>query len=164
MPEKATIVYDQEAVAAHFGVTARTIRFWVKKGMPHIGKKYDLVACELWLRKNRKNQDGDIKNEEEGKKFHEIRLLRARADLAELKFRETQGELIPRIEVEQLFAARAAVYKQSVLGLEPFILTLLPDEERREKASQVRRRLRDTVENITRPLPEKFHKEIDAGN
>jgi hypothetical protein len=64
--------------------------------------------------------------------------------------------LVELVEVEQLFAGRAAVYKQSVLGLEPFILALLPDEERRAKAGEVRRRLREAVENITRPLPEKF--------
>jgi hypothetical protein len=162
-PQKATEVYGVEAVAKHFGVTVRTIQLWVKQGMPKSGKRYDLVACELWRRQRQESTGSGVEpgaeGQEEGgdKAFWTRREIKARAETKELELRKLQGELVELVEVEQLFAGRAAVYKQSVLGLEPFILALLPDEERRAKAGEVRRRLREAVENITRPLPEKFN-------
>jgi len=161
-PQKATVVYGVQTVADHFGVTTRTIQYWVKLGMPKSGKSYDLVACTLWRRQQQdqaeKVVDPDSDDQETGgdKAFWTRREIKARAETKELELRKLQGELVELEEVEQLFAARAAIYKQSVLGLEPFILALLPDEERRAKSGEVRRRLREAVENITRPLPEKF--------
>jgi hypothetical protein len=157
-PPKATEVYGVEAVAKHFGVTVRTVQLWVKKGMPKSGKRYDLVACEHWRRQQQERTDLKAEDREEGenKAFWTLREIKARAETKELELRKLQGELVELVEVEHLFANRAAVYKQSVLGLEPFLLALLPDEERRAKAGEVRRRLREAVENITRPLPEKF--------
>jgi phage terminase Nu1 subunit (DNA packaging protein) len=161
-PQKATEVYGVEAVAKHLGVTVRTVQLWVKKGMPKSGKRYDLVACELWHRQDQERagsaEDPDAEAQEEGgsKAFWTRREIKARAETKELELRQRQGELVELVEVEQLFATRAAVYKQAVLGLEPFILALLPDEDRRVKAGEVRRRLREAVESVTRPLPEKF--------
>ncbi len=161
-PQKATDVYGVEAVARHFGVTVRTVQLWVKKGMPKSGKRYDLVACELWRRGQQDPANPDLDSDDEdqetggSKAFWTRREIKARAETKELELRQLQGELVEVVEVEQLFSARAAIYKQSVLGLEPFILALLPDEERRTRAGEVRRRLQEAVENITRPLPEKF--------
>lgn len=159
---KATEVYGVEAVGRHFGVTPRTIQLWVKQGMPKSGKRYDLVACELWRRQQQEGdgsvQDpgGEGQEEPDSKAFWTRREIKARAETKELELRKLRGELVELVEVEQLFAGRAAIYKQAVLGMEPFILALLPDEERRTKAGEVRRRLWEAVENITRPLPEKF--------
>jgi hypothetical protein len=168
-PPKATEVYGVEAVAKHFGVTVRTIQLWVKKGMPKSGKRYDLVACELWRRQDQERAgsglepDGGGQEEVGGKAFWTGREIKARAETKELELRKLQGELVELVEVEQLFATRAAVYKQAVLGLEPFILALLPDEDRRAKAGEVRRRLREAVENVTRPLPKKFSTASESG-
>jgi transposase-like protein len=161
-PQKATEVYGVEAAAKHFGVKPRTIQLWVKKGMPKSGKRYDLVACEHWRRQQQERSgsapepDAEGYEGADGTAYWTRREIKARAKTKELELSQRQGKLVELVEVEQLFAGRAAIYKQSVLGLEPFILALLPDEDRRGKAGEVRRRLREAVENITRPLPEKF--------
>ena len=104
-PPKATEVYGVEAVAKHFGVKARTIQLWVKKGMPKSGKRYDLVACELWRRQDQERAgsavDPDGEDQEEGgsKAFWTRREIKARAETKELELRKLQGELVELAEV-----------------------------------------------------------------
>ncbi len=168
MASEDTIVRGTVAVAMHFGVSRRTVQRWVKDPtFPKLsGRRFDLVQIQMWLdqkdgrppsspAKDQNPRQPDL-TEERGKNFQEERLKKAKADLAEMEVRQQRGELIKLAEVEQLFIARAVVYRQSVLGLEPYILALLPEELRRQRAAEVRRRLREAVENICRPLPEKF--------
>lgn len=166
--EETSIVDSMDKVARHFGKSLRQVQRWAQKGMPVLsGGRYDIKQIEAWRRLKKGGRGPAAGNDprsqgqpdlvaEGDKDFWDMRSKKAQALQREIDLRKCRGEMVDLAEVEQLFAGRAAVYKQSILGLEPFILALLPDEERRAKAGEVRRRLWDAVVNITRPLPEKF--------
>lgn len=169
MAPEDSIVKGLKVVAANMGVSVRTTQRWAKDpSFPRLsGRRFDLLQIRAWLDQrdgrpavSSPAKSGDPRQpelaESRGKNYQDERLKRAKADKVEMENRKSRRELVKLAEVEQLFAARAAIYKQSVLGLESFILALLPDEERRVRAGEVRRRLWEAVENITRPLPETF--------
>lgn len=164
-----SIVDSLEKVAAHFKKSLRTVQRWAyRKGMPALsGGRYDLIQIRAWLdqqqgvrgpgRPGEQEQRQWNLPEESGKDFWDKEGKKYQALVRQLEYRTRLGELIERAEVEALFAARAMAFKTSMLGfarvLPPLLMTC-PHE--REMEAVIGRIAREHLENICRPLPEKF--------
>jgi hypothetical protein len=95
--------------------------------------------------------------EESGKDFWDKEGKKYQALVRQLEYRARLGELVERGEVEALFASRAMAFKVSMLGfarLLPPLLIYCANE--REIEAVISRVARENLENICRPLPEKF--------
>jgi len=162
-----TIVKGKPAVAAHFGVSERQVRRWVKDpSFPSLsGRRYDLIQIQAWRdRKDgqapaRAALSGDPRqpelSAERGKDYEDSRLKRTRRELLELDLRQRRGDLIPRKEVGQLFVARIMAVKQGLLVLARALpLQLATCRHEREMEPIITRAVRNLLETFSRPLPE----------
>lgn len=164
-----SIVDSLEKVALHFNKSLRTVQRWVyRKGMPALsGGRYDLIQIRAWLDKHQgvrgpgrpglQEQKQWNLPEESGKDFWDKEGKKYQALVRQLEYRTRLGELVERNEVEALFAARAMAFKVSMLGFAralPALLTHCANE--REMEAVINRVAREHLENICRPLPEKF--------
>jgi phage terminase Nu1 subunit (DNA packaging protein) len=164
-----SIVDSLEKVAAHFKKSLRTVQRWAyRKGMPSLsGGRYDLIQIRRWLDEQQgvrgpgRPGEQELKQwnlpEESGKDFWDKEGKKYQALVRQLEYRTRLGELVERGEVEALFAARAMAFKTSMLGfarvLPPLLMTCANE---REMEAVIDRLAREHLENICRPLPEKF--------
>jgi phage terminase Nu1 subunit (DNA packaging protein) len=163
-----TVVKGKKAVADHFGVSPRQVLNWEKAGMPTMeGRRYDLVAIGVWRDQKKgvmplgrpPGHPADPRQptlpESSGKDFEDARMKRARADLLELDLKQRRGELVPRVEVQQMFVARIMAVKQGLLSL-PRALPpqLMVCQNEREMEPVISKAVRDLLEAFARPLPE----------
>ncbi|MHB8071546.1 MAG: hypothetical protein ACYDHF_06305 [Candidatus Cryosericum sp.] len=141
---------------SHFHWAMRTFFRWKEKGMPILPDgRFDLVQIALWLdrRKKKKEKVASVDPQKEELARH----ARIRADHAELKFRQARGELVAVAEVESMFAARALVYRQGIVGFSRSLPPLLIDcRTEREMEAVIIKVGRELLENVLRALPEKF--------
>ena len=110
----AGVVESQKDVAKTFGVSVRTIRNWVKNGMP--ARKdggYDLSEIYRW----KLEKDGETGDEGKQKHHWEIHYRQYKALLAEIDYRKALGELVTREEVEEGRIQRILTVKKALLGL-----------------------------------------------
>ena len=164
-----SIVDSLEKVAAHFKKSLRTVQRWAyRKGMPALsGGRYDLIQIRTWRDKQQggrgPGRPGEQEQrqwnlpEESGKDFWDKEGKKYQALVRQLEYRGRLGEIVERAEVEALFAARAMAFKVSMLSFArvlPPLLIYCTDE--REIESIISRVAREHLENICRPLPEKF--------
>jgi hypothetical protein len=167
-----TIVKGKMAVAAHFGVSDRTVRRWYKDpSFPRLpGRRFELLQIRAWLdRKDgmtpapttgRRVSHQPELPDESGKEFWDKQGKKYQAQLRELELRQRRGELVERKEVEQLFVARIMAVKQGLLGLS----RSLPPQmahclNEREMEGIINRALRHLLEVFSQPLP----KSLGAG-
>jgi len=158
-----------EKVAGHFKKSLRTVQRWAyKNGMPSLsGGRYDLIQIRAWRDKQQgvrgPGRPGEQEQrqwnlpEESGKDFWDKEGKKYQALVRQLEYRARLGELVERGEVEALFAARAMAFKVSMLGfarLLPPLLIYCANE--REIEAVISRVAAEHLENICRPLPEKF--------
>jgi phage terminase Nu1 subunit (DNA packaging protein) len=161
-----TIIRGQKAVAEHFGVADRTVRNWIKAGMPRLsGRRFDLVQIQKWLDQRQGIEAAPLMARStdprqpdlpasRGKNFQDERLKRAKADLAELELGKIRGELMERSTVEGLFVARIMAVKQGLLSLPRSLPPqLIHCREERDMESLIARAVRDLLEGFARPLP-----------
>ncbi len=164
-----SIVDSLEKVAAHFKKSLRTVQRWAyRKGMPSLsGGRYDLIQIRAWrdqqqgVRGPGRPGEQELRQwnlpEESGKDFWDKEGKKYQALVRQLEYRNRLGELVERAEVEALFAARAMAFKVSMLGFArvlPALLTHCANE--REMETVINQVAREHLENICRPLPEKF--------
>ncbi len=164
-----SIVDSLEKVAGHFKKSLRTVQRWAyKQGMPSLsGGRYDLIQIRAWRDRQQgvrgPGRPGEQEQrqwnlpEESGKDFWDKEGKKYQALVRQLEYRARLGELVERGEVEALFAARAMAFKVSMLGfarLLPPLLIYCTNE--REIEAVISRVAREHLENICRPLPEKF--------
>jgi hypothetical protein len=165
-----TKVYGLEAVGKHFGVSLRQAQRWAKlPGFPKSETRwYSLVAIAMW-REEQKNAPTKTANDEGqdpdddgvlpqpgSKKHWELEDKKYQAQTRELEFRRRQGELVERLEVEQLFVARIVAVTQGLESLARALPPLLVNKSEREMEPVIARRVRALRELFARPLPEKF--------
>lgn len=160
------IIVGQKAVAEIFEVTERTVRNWIKAGMPRLSRRrFDRGQIQAWLDR----KDGQVATrpapagdplqpfliEQSGKDFEDARMKRARADLLELDLKQRRGELVPRTAVQQMFVARIMAVKQGLLSL-PRALPpqLMVCQTEREMEPVITKAVRDLLEGFARDLPE----------
>jgi hypothetical protein len=172
-----SIVDSLEKVAAHFKKSLRTVQRWAyKHGMPSLsGGRYDLIQIRAWRDKQQgvrgPGRPGEQEQrqwnlpEESGKDFWDKEGKKYQALVRQLEYRTRLGELVERAEVESLFAARAMAFKISMLGFArvlPPLLIYCTNE--REIEAIISRVAREHLENICRPLPEKFGAQAASEN
>lgn len=172
-----SIVDSLEKVAAHFKKSLRTVQRWAyRKGMPALsGGRYDLIQIRAWRDKHQgvrgPGRPGEQEQrqwnlpEESGKDFWDKEAKKYQALVRQLEYRNRLGELVERVEVEALFAARAMAFKVSMLGFArilPPLLIYCTNE--REIEAIISRVAREHLENICRPLPEKFGAQTASEN
>ena len=117
-PNSPGIVDSQEKVARVMGVSDRTVRHWIKDGMPVTPQgKYDLLEIRAWRTlRNERNRKGST-----GKKSDldawDAKFREYKARLAEIKLKQTLGALIPREIVERELIQISLSVKRNLLAL-----------------------------------------------
>jgi phage terminase Nu1 subunit (DNA packaging protein) len=154
-----TVVKGKAEVAAHFGVTRRTITNWEHDGMPgRSGRNYDLVAIQIWLdRKQGRSPARDDRQgfltEQRGKDFQDERYKKASADLKEMEVRKRRKELVEWGAVEAAFTSRITAVKQALLTFERSLPPqLVHCGNEREMEAVIHQAVRATLESFARPL------------
>lgn len=169
-----TIVTGTEAVAQHFGVTKRSVYRWLREGMPRLSqKRFDLLQIQEWLERRK----GIIRPGPEpgrgyhdprqlsfadqaaasGKSFHDERLKKAKADLAEMEVKQRRGELVAKKDIYHHFVGRITVVKQGLLSLARSLPPrLIHCKTEREMEVIITMAVRELLENFSRPLPERL--------
>ncbi|MFH1385123.1 MAG: hypothetical protein ABIH47_09225 [Candidatus Omnitrophota bacterium] len=123
-----TVVKTMEEVARVMEVTYRTVQRWKKEGMPVTEQGlYDLRTIYAW--RDRRNSTGE---EKEGKAYWDEKVQKYRATLLEIELKKTQGELLPRKEVEKGRIARILAVKRAFLALPTRLAPVLAMKEPRE--------------------------------
>jgi phage terminase Nu1 subunit (DNA packaging protein) len=170
-----SIIVGQKAVAEVFEVTERTVRNWIKAGMPRLSKRrFDRQQIQAWLDR----RDGQVVARpagllgdprqpeltlESGKDFWDGQNKKFQAQRRELELRHRRGELVELAAVEQLFVARIMAVKQGLLilarALPPQLATC---SHEREMEPIIHRAVRNLLEDFARPLPENIG--AGAGN
>lgn len=136
---RAVIITTAEMVEL-FQVTRQTIADWVKAGLPKVGQgKFDLLPAFEWWKEN-------INTDEQGEQTANARerYWNAKAEEAEIKVSQTKGDLIPKGEVHQEWAWRAAELKT---GLRGWASRLAPKIEGKELV-ELRVILRDAADEL----------------
>lgn len=166
------VVKGQQAVADHFAVSDRTVRNWIKDGMPkRPGGRYDLPEIQRWLdareglpfgRPPGSGQPDDPRQgtlaDGSGKSYQEERFKKFKANLAELEYRQRVGELIEVRELEALLTPRAMAYRQGLVAFEQLLSPKLagalglPPESMRLMNVIIRQVTREVLAKVLRAL------------
>jgi hypothetical protein len=170
-----SIVDSLEKVAGHFKKSLRTVQRWAyRKGMPSLsGGRYDLIQIRGWLdeqqgvrgpgRPGLQEQKQWNLPEESGKDFWDKEGKKYQALVRQLEYRARLGDLVEWAEVDAMWASRARAFRQSMLGfarmLPPLLIHCANEREMEEILDRV---AREHLENICRPLPEKFKPSTEA--
>jgi len=88
--------------------------------------KFCLAAVVQWLKQRAEDAARDTANDPV--KFHKARLLRAKANIAELKFQLSTGAMVPTSEIEAGWHVAAMRFKQRILAIPTRIAPLVAVE------------------------------------
>jgi hypothetical protein len=128
----------QKELAEAFEVSTRTVKNWVSRGCPR-GKDglFSFEAVAAWLETWKPDEDG---------KSAESEFRHWRAKLAELKYLEAAGDLIPRDEVERGRVQRVLAVKERLLGLPGTLAPLLAGQDARAIQGILTDKIREAIE------------------
>lgn len=151
------VVYSTGEVAKAMRRTERTVRDWIKSGMPVLpGGGYDLDAIQEWKNgKKKKHQADDDKDAE----YWQTQYRKNKAKLSEIQLKLQKGELLPKADVISAFREMQTYVKKHLqlipriapdrmTGLEPqeqkallteLVETILTGMARGESAEQIKR-------------------------
>jgi phage terminase Nu1 subunit (DNA packaging protein) len=161
-----SIIVGQKAVAEHFGVSDRTVRNWIKAGMPKLSRRrFDLLQIQAWLDRRQgleptagPRAPGDPRQPElpvsRGKDYQEERLKRAKADLVEMEVRRRRGELVEWVQVEEWNERKILEVKQRLLILIQALPPQLVNLNEREMVPIITRAVLDVLRGFAQPMPE----------
>jgi len=146
-PNSPGIIDSQEKIAKAFGVSDRTIRHWMKDGMPVMRDgRYDLTEIQDWRFNKKKIREG--KSKDKGDKWmEEYREYKAR--LAQIEYRKKIGELLPREEVESGFVQRVIAIKRALLTLPRSLAPQLDGLEPRQIQAVLLARVKEIINNFS---------------
>lgn len=126
------VVDTLEQVAKVFGVTVRSVDYWVKEGMPkRPDGRYSLKDIQEW--KFLKHQEGGGSPGKKSKGSHwdeEYRKFKALGE--EIRYKKEIGELVPRAEIEEGLIQITVAIKRAFLGLPRSMAPKLAGLEPRE--------------------------------
>lgn len=147
------IIKTQEDLAKALKTTTRTIRRYVRDGMPRTKLGYyDLAEIQKWcLEKNKGDSKPDKKNANEW----DVEYRKTKALLADLQYREAIGELLPKEEVEKGRVARVLAIKRAFLALPRAVAPQLVGLEPREIEAFLMERVRDMITRFAESRDEK---------
>ncbi len=124
------VVATQEEVARVFGVSTRTVQYWVRDGMPvKPDNTYSLLEIENWREVTKNGSTGRNKGE---KNLWQSKLSEIRYKRELLTYRKELGELVSSEDVERGFVTRIMITKRSLLSLPTRLAPLLSMKEPRE--------------------------------
>jgi len=136
------IFTTQKKAAEYLGVSVRTIRNYVKRGMPLVdGKKYSSVFLDQM-----KVNDGSLADEIKDRKNEaeaENKTLKNKLLTIDLEIR--QGKLIPIDEVEAGRVARIQEIKTVLMGLPRKLPALMKDKNTREQTAIIKREIEHCI-------------------
>lgn len=147
-PGSPTVVDSQDKVAKILGVSDRTVRHWIKEGMPVTPQnKYDLIEIRSWrlLRDKRKKSSGQKKDNAE---FWETKYREYKAKLAEIALKQKMGQLIPKAQVEAQLVQVSLAIKRSLLALPRSVAPQLVGLETREIETILSGRVKEAISLI----------------
>lgn len=167
--KKASKMISSQEVADIIGKSLRTVQDLGKKGILSCEKKgnrsmYDLYTvireyCEYVAQLNKK----DFASMEEAKAYEDIRIKRAKAEIAELELKELKGSLHAAEDVESMTTDLVLVIRSSFLALPGRIAAELAEMD---DASEISERLKKEIYDILRDLsnyeydPEEYRKRV----
>lgn len=142
--EDPWIEKTQRAVAAHLGVSVRTVQYWIREGMPvRPDGKYDLEAISEWkiqrMAENTKPKDPQDP---------EVRYRTAKAKTAEIQLAKLMGELLPREEVEAQWLNVLMALKKNMLALPKSLAPRLARLEAKEVQTILSQHVRRMIETF----------------
>ena len=146
------ILVSRAQLAAFFGVAPNTISKWKKEGMDaEVSRgRYDLKQAFDWWMTNRVAPDEDAKAK---KDRWEAELKEAKAQLERLKLEREKGELLPRADIAQLWAARVHEVKTGLLSLMRKLPPRLEGLSKREMAAVIEDEIYALLERYARQGP-----------
>ena len=143
VPSGPDIVNTQEDVAAVFGVSVRTVQYWIRDGMPVTPDvRYDINKIQAWkIAKWQKNKSEVFLNRE----ALDARLKEIRIKREEAKLRKELGELIAKYDVEKVMDQLITVFKRSFLSLPRSLAPQLVGLEPREIEVIISARVKEII-------------------
>lgn len=139
--EHRRVLTSRDDVARHFGVSLRTIAYWLGKGCPGQQGHYDLDDIEAWREREDARTTGRTSNTEadRGRKLDN--------DLKELRLRKMRGELVAVEPVRRLFTSQIHTAKSHLDQLTDQVLAVLPDDTPTETLKEARLRIQRAIDN-----------------
>lgn len=158
-------------LAEILNTSERTLTNWQKLGMPisvKAGKRghpnlYDTFECILWWAQKEFATPSDGEQSSYDFETERARLTKHQADLADLKVRETRGQLIPAQLVLELCQARAGSVRAKVLAIPSKLRSQMPNidlEVFEELDDKVREALQEVADS---PVPDSLMRRIAPG-
>jgi phage terminase Nu1 subunit (DNA packaging protein) len=152
----AHVVTRRAEVAAHFGVSNRTVGYWQESGMPRgPGGVYDLDAIAAWLKESGVKRDSGSPERAE--------LLKLDAEIKQMKLSRLRGELVEAEAVRRMLV-RTITESKAILDQVPSraaaLLTGVPAKTR----DRVRKGLVDIVRDVCDSLADMLAEPEDSSN
>lgn len=141
-PETTDGVVDTAArVAKAFGVSLRTVMYWIRDGMPvRSDKQYDLKDIQAW-RVARKDKRGTQSSDKKNLAYWESEYREYKARKEKALYLKSIGSLIEREKIENDLIALITVIKRVFLalprGLAPTLVGLEPREIEEKLAEKI---------------------------
>jgi len=147
-PEGPPAVVDtHEKVAKAFGVSDRTIRHWVKDGMPVCSNgKFDLLEIRTWRYLRNKRNEGKKTSSRES---WETRFRKHKALSAQIDYEERIGRLILREVVEKELVVLSMTVKMALLSLPKELAPQLEGLNVRQINDLLSRRIKEVIRGIS---------------
>jgi phage terminase Nu1 subunit (DNA packaging protein) len=151
------VVHTQDDIAKAFDVTERTVRRWIRDGMPVAQDgSYSLLDIKEWRERRSKKGSKKTKPEDADQPNWESRFRRAKALKAELDYKRAHGELISVEEVEAGRVERILVVKKALLGFPKQVAPQLAGLGPREIQTILDQRIREVIAKFSgQPYEEK---------
>ena len=110
----AELVKTQKEAAKYSGVSERTIRRWVKAGMPRTEAGRYIKAMLDFYKDNEGNQPTEAKAKGQ---LADVEYKDAKAKLMQMELEVKQGKLVPAADIEAGRVNRILAVKRALLGL-----------------------------------------------
>lgn len=142
------VLRTREEVGKAFGVSARSVQYWLKDGMPKTPEgHYDLIMIQTW--RNNKNKKPEKSNDLD-KINWDIKYREYRARLSELDLKKANGLVIDREEVETGRVARIMAVKRSFLLLGRTVAPIIVGMEAREIQAHIDEKVKEIIKQFGR--------------
>jgi phage terminase Nu1 subunit (DNA packaging protein) len=146
-----------ERVAQALNLQRRRVQQLVKEGMPKEARgQYDAVKCMLWYirylqaaieKRSVRTPEGSFTGEREER----VRLLRAHADLREIKLAKERGSLVSIADVEQSLTDLVLTTKARIMAIAPRVAPELVGETSRIMIQEkLERRCKEALSYLAR--------------
>ena len=136
------IIRTQALAGRYAGVSERTVRRWVKAGMPKTEAGHYIKAMLDFYKKNEGNQPTEAKKKGQ---TADAEYKDAKARLMQMELEVKQGTLVPLAEIEQGRIKRILMVKRALLGLGR---QMAPQIAKIRDERKVQKIINDVVRNI----------------